>query len=100
MSNQHPLYHYNSDNISFVSQEALNLRTVYFPLCGISSEKIKSSITPYLSGDIKLDKEHYLTKPVSTEDLRQNLRNVFFRIGNDVVSLAEDTFDEESFVEI
>ena len=77
MTSKNKLFTYLSDGISFVSQEATKLRNIYFPLCGISSDSIKSSITPFLSGDIKTDKNHYLTKPVSTEDLRNDVRNFF-----------------------
>jgi len=65
------------------------LRTIYFPLCGVDAQGIKSSITPRLSGDIKLDKNRYLTKPVSSEDLRQNMRDFFCTVdGKGFVSLA------------
>ena len=72
------------------------------PLCGPDSDNIKSAITPYLSGDIKLDKYRYLTKPVSTEDLRINLRDffVFNEDKNQVVSLSEQVQEKNSTVEI
>lgn len=76
------LYEYNADGITFVSKTARQLRTTYFPLCGVEATGIKSSITPFLSGDIKIDKEHYVTKPASTEDLRQGLREVFVILKN------------------
>ena len=89
MTSKNKLFTYISDSISFYSQKATKLRNIYFPLCGISSEGIKSSITPFLSGDIKTDKNHYLTKPVSTEDLRNNVRNFFVVIDEQkIFSLA------------
>ena len=63
---------------------------LYAPLCGVDGTTVKSSITPYLSGDIKTDKDHYLTKPVSREDLRGAARNFFARVeGRGVVSMAD-----------
>ena len=83
------LYEYLPDGISFVSQNVFGLRSIYFPLCGVDAQSLKSSITPRLSGDIKIDKNRYLTKPVSVEDLRQDLRNFFCYVhGREVVSLA------------
>ncbi len=83
------LYTYLPDGVSFVSRKAFNLKTIYFPLCGIDDRSIKSSVTPRLSGDIKIDKDHYLTKPVSVEDLRQDLRNFFCYVRDgEIVSLA------------
>src|SRR3989338_3597403 len=75
------LYPYLEDGISFSSRPATELKTIYFPLCGIDSTGIKSAITPFLSGDIKIDSLRYLTKPVSTEDLRNNVRDFFCFIG-------------------
>jgi len=90
MSSQNKSYNYLSDKRSFISYEAAALRTVYFPLCGTTADSIKSSITPFLSGDIKINKERYLTKPVSTEDLRNPLRNFFVYVeGRGIVSMAE-----------
>src|SRR3990167_4625398 len=83
------LYSFLSDGISFQSRQAPSFRGIYFPLCGITSDSIKSSITPYLGGDIKVDKNRYLTKPSSVEDLRTGLRNFFCAVqGKGVVSLA------------
>ena len=83
------LYHYLPDGTSFVSQKAFNLRSIYFPLCGVDALAIKSSLSPRLSGDIKTDKDRYLTKPVSVEDLRQDARNFFCYVkDNGIVSLV------------
>ncbi len=71
-----------------------------FPLCGTDSGKLKSSITPFLSGDIKIDKNHYLTKPVSREDLRQPVRNFFVATGNGhIFSLAQSASTENDRIE-
>ncbi len=91
MSLKNKLFEYLSDDISFTSREATKLRTIYFPLCGVTSDSIKSSITPFLSGDIKIDKNHYITKPVSTEDLRHDARNFFvYTDQGEIFSLARD----------
>jgi len=84
------LYTFSSDGVSFTSKEASQMRTIYFPLCGIDANGIKSSITPYLGGDIKIDKNCYLTKPASIEDLRQGLRNFYCLVeGKGIISLAQ-----------
>lgn len=95
-----PLYQYLNDGISFQSKDALNLRMIYFPLCGSSADSIKSSITPYLSGDIKTDKYHYITKPASREDLRNNLRDFFVSVkGKGVFSLTNESAKDSATVE-
>lgn len=94
------MYTYLADGISFSSREAAELNTIYFPLCGVDSSGMKSSITPFLSGDIKIDSLRYLTKPVSTEDLRNNLRDFFCHVeGKGVFSLARASAPDESFIE-
>lgn len=92
----HPLYNYYGDQISFRSEKAGLTRTMYFPLCGPTSSHLKSSITAYLSGDIKLDKDRYLTKPVSTEDLRQPLRNVYLKMDGQILSMADPYGDPQA----
>ena len=78
------------DNAQFISQQAAQLNLIYLPLSGIAAEGIKSSITPSLSGDIKIDKNSYLTKPASREDLRSVVRNFFVHIDKvGVFSLAQ-----------
>ncbi|MBI5023616.1 MAG: cellobiose phosphorylase [Candidatus Omnitrophica bacterium] len=94
------LYTYLRDGISFSSREAAGLKTIYFPLCGVDSTGVKSAITPSLSGDIKIDSLRYLTKPVSTEDLRNNLRDFFCHVeGKGVFSLAQASTPDDSAVE-
>ena len=67
-------YTYLPDGVSFTSKQAAAIKTIYAPLCGTDALSVKSAITPFLSGDIKIDKFHYLTKPASREDLRSPLR--------------------------
>jgi len=50
------LYTFKEDQLTFIAKEALKFKTIYFPLCGTEATGLKSSITPYLSGDIKVDK--------------------------------------------
>jgi len=84
------LYTFLPDGVSFTSKKASQMRTIYFPLCGIDGKGIKSSITPYLGGDIKIDKNCYLTKPASVEDLRQTLRNFYCYVeGKGIISFAQ-----------
>ena len=101
MHSSNQLYAYQPDNVSFTSHKAAGLKTIYFPLCGVDASCIKSSITPFLSGDIKLDSGRYLTRPVSTEDLRHGLRDFFcFIEGKGIVSLARETKKNVSCLEI
>ncbi len=59
-------------------------------MCGTSAKSLKSSITPLLSGDIKTDKNHFLTKPLSTEDLRNTVRNFYVNVADKgAVSLSQ-----------
>lgn len=85
------LYIYQKDEMSFSSRENIKSRTIYFPLFSPQADGLKSSVTPHLSGDIKIDKKQYITKPVSTEDLRADVRNFFVDVeGRGIVSLAEE----------
>ncbi len=94
MSKESQFYHYLEDGVSFVSKQASSYRRVYMPLCGSDATSLKSSITPFLSGDSKIDKFSYLTKPMSTEDLRSNCRDFFVQInGKTIVSAAQQTQD-------
>jgi len=101
MADKTTFYQYNSDGISFTTKESCQIRNIYMPLCGADASSLKSSITPFLCGDIKLDKNHYVTKPVSTEDLRFYLRNFFCSIdGQGIVALAGRANRDNAEVEI
>ncbi|HNV23454.1 MAG TPA: cellobiose phosphorylase [Candidatus Omnitrophota bacterium] len=90
-------YQYSDDGVSFCACDLATQRNIYFPLSGIDAKSLKSSITPYLSGDIKIDKYHYVTKPVSREDLRNPVRNFFVHIpGKQTISLAQDCDEKNS----
>lgn len=56
---------------SFEFNTAYKIKTLYFPL---GNEKLMSSITPTLHGDIKTDQNSFLLQPVSRIDLT-NLRS-------------------------
>ncbi len=52
---------------AFSLQDPLHTNHLYFPL--VNEVGLMSSITPFLNGDIKTDQNHFLTPPVSVEDL-------------------------------
>lgn len=91
-----------ADGISFRAPGCfVQDRLLYAPLCGIDGAAVKSAITPYLSGDIKVDRQHYVTKPASREDLRTPVRNFFLRTAAGVVgAMAETAGDTALVVEI
>jgi len=94
-------YTYLPDGVSFSSNKATAIRTIYAPLCGVDTLSLKSAITPFLSGDIKIDKFHYLTRPASREDLREALRDFFVFIKDKgVFSLSQGPGTDPACVEI
>ncbi len=94
-------YTYLPDGVTLTSRQAASLRTIYAPLCGMDASTVKSAITPTLSGDIKVDKFHYLTKPVSREDLRQPVRDFFVYIkGKGVFNLSQESAPDSAVVEV
>jgi cellobiose phosphorylase len=86
----------SEDGISFVSVQAAQMREIYMPLCSPDATGIKSAITPFLSGDIKIDRSRYLTKPVSRQDLRMPVRNFFVRLNNGEIFSLLDREDDVS----
>ncbi len=85
-------YQFDSDGVTFSSSDAANIKTIYAPLCGSDATGLKSAISPSLSGDIKIDKYHYLTKPASREDLRFPLREFFITIkGKGTFCLSQES---------
>ncbi len=85
-------YSYLPDGVTFYSTDATHLKAIYAPLCGTDASSLKSAITPSLSGDIKVDKFHYLTKPTSREDLRAVSREFFVTLkGKGVFSLTQES---------
>ncbi len=95
MSQDNQFIEFLEDGVTFKSKQAAHMKRIYAPLSAPESSGVKSSITPFLSGDIKLDKFHYLTKPVSREDLRYPVRNFFVRTEDgEVFSLTDREGDE------
>ena len=59
----------NNDEIFSIKQPE-NYNYLYFPVAG--EKGIKSSVTPNLGGDIKLNQNAFLMEPVSVENLHNN----------------------------
>src|ERR1700679_2143974 len=96
-----PFYTYLPDGVSFISKQAAAIKIIYAPLCGVDALSVKSAITPFLSGDIKQDKFHYLTKPASREDLRAPVREFFISIkGKGVFCFSQEPSPGSACVEI
>lgn len=93
-------YDFLSDGISFRSSGAMQSRLTYAPLCGIDGLSLKSSISPFLSGDSKIDKSMYVLKPASREDLRQPVRNFFVAVAGKGVFSFHGAAAAEDFVEM
>ena len=55
---------------TFLLDQPENYSYLYFPIAG--EQGLKSSITPNLGGDSKLDQETFLLEPVSSENLHKN----------------------------
>lgn len=55
---------------SFTLQQPENYSSLYFPIAGENG--IKSSVTPNLGGDCKINQESFLLEPVSIEDLHNH----------------------------
>ncbi|MFH0755012.1 MAG: cellobiose phosphorylase [Candidatus Omnitrophota bacterium] len=94
-------YSFLPDGVTFTSSALADQRQVYAPLCGIDGDSLKSAITPYLSGDIKVDKSRYLTKPASREDLRGSVRDFFLDVpGQGVWAMSRKSADDAATLEI
>jgi len=94
-------YQFHNDGMTFSSKDATGIKTIYAPLCGTDANSIKSAISPSLSGDIKIDRYHYITKPTSREDLRCPLRDFFVYIkGQGIFSLAQESSTDSATVTI
>ncbi len=71
---------YLDNNGTFRLENAQNYSYLYFPVAG--GKGLKSAITPELSGDSKIDQNHFLLQPVSAEELHNNKssRNFWCRL--------------------
>lgn len=65
-------YYFTDKNGSFHIEKPERTSFLYFPMA--AENGLKSSITPTLGGDSKLDQNSFLLRPVSSEDLH-NLRS-------------------------
>lgn len=65
-------YRFTDENGSFYLEKPEQNSYLYFPLAGESG--LKSSVTPLLGGDSKLDQNSFLLQPVSAEELH-NLKS-------------------------
>ncbi len=81
---------------SFTMENPENISYLYFPLA--SESGLKSSITPNLGGDAKLNQDTFLLEPVSAENLHNNrsVRNFWCVIdGNGIYSVAGTSPEQE-----
>src|SRR5262245_28288239 len=62
-----PWWNFSGDGEIFEAREPDRINRLYFPLCNEAG--LLSAITPTLHGDIKTDQNHFLTLPVSEQDL-------------------------------
>ncbi|MCR3906442.1 MAG: cellobiose phosphorylase [Tenericutes bacterium] len=67
------------------TKKSLQLKTndgYYFPLFNLNG--LRSSITPFFGGDLKLDQHHYALQPTTEVDLYNNIfsRNIIFKIND------------------
>src|SRR5688572_29426141 len=65
-------WNFTGNGETFEARNPDQLSHLYFPLCNTAG--LLSGITPTLQGDIKIDQNHFLTLPVSAEDLH-NVRS-------------------------
>lgn len=62
--------HFIDEYGSFTVKQPENISYLYFPLASVSG--LKSSVTPNLGGDAKINQETFLLEPVSAENLHNN----------------------------
>lgn len=82
---------------SFLLKQPENISYLYFPLA--SETGLKSSVTPNLGGDAKIDQETFLLEPVSSESLHNNRssRNFWLVTGNGgIYSAAGASAEQEA----
>lgn len=74
--------HFIDTDGTFAVKRPENYSGLYFPIA--SETGLKSSVTPNLGGDSKIDQESFLMEPVSVENLHNNrsTRNFWCRIEN------------------
>ncbi len=67
VSGPKPWWNFTGADEVFEAQNPDQISRLYFPLCNEAG--LLSAITPTLNGDIKTDQNHFLTLPVSEQDL-------------------------------
>ena len=74
------VYRFDTKKEVFTLVNPEDTSSLYFPVAG--EKGIKSCVTPTLSGDAKLDQNHFLLQPMSAEDLSnsRNIRSFWCRI--------------------
>ena len=72
-------YQFEDTQGTFHLKKAENISYLYFPIAGEAG--LKSSFTPNLGGDAKIDQNTFLLEPVSAENLvnNRNSRNCYAR---------------------
>ncbi len=67
----------------------------YFPLFNLKG--IKSSISPFFGGDVKLDYHHYALEPTSEVDMYNNIssRNIIFDVDGKYYFLNGQTYSQQ-----
>ena len=63
-------YQFEDTQGTFHLKKAENISYLYFPIAGEAG--LKSSLTPNLGGDAKIDQNTFLLEPVSAENLHNN----------------------------
>ena len=74
--------HFMDIDGTFSIKNPENYSALYFPIAG--EKGLKSSVTPNLGGDSKIDQESFLLEPVSVENLHNNrsTRNFWCKVEN------------------
>ena len=87
--------HFTDEQGGFRLKKPENTSFLYFPLA--SETGLKSSITPNLGGDAKIDQKSFLMEPVSTENLHNNrsTRNFWCRTQDGFVYSAAGSSAEQ-----
>lgn len=73
-------YSFDKASEVFTLENPEAVSALYFPIAG--EDGIKGCLTPTLSGDAKLDQNHFLLQPMSVEDLgnSRNIRSFWCRL--------------------
>ena len=88
---------FTDGNGSFLLENAENYSYLYFPIAGDNG--LKSSITPNLGGDSKINQNTFLLEPESSENLHNNrsTRNFWCRIDDKYAWSATGVSAEQEY---